>query len=131
MGQVNATGIRGFSCTQALAPNLRVKLDATYGLELAGATDSEVGVVGQRHLVTGLGANTMAPVILPNAPGTLIMVAAGDFAAGSTVYGAAGGKIDNVENGCPIGIALEASGADGDEVEVLRMPSMYVPHTHT
>jgi hypothetical protein len=130
MGQVNATGIKGFDCTQAVGQNLRVKLDGTYGLELAGATDREIGVVGQAHLVTGLGSGQQAQVILPNAPGTLIMVAAGDFAAGDTVFGAADGKIDKDSNSNPIGIALEASAAAGDEVEVLRMPSMYTPHTH-
>jgi hypothetical protein len=127
--QIVTTGVRSFACSQALDESLRVKYDASLGLVVAGATDHELGVLAQRHIVEGLGASEMAAVVLPNAPGTIQMVAAGPIALRAVVHGAAAGKIDDADTGNPIGIALEEAGADGDLVEVLRMPNM--DHTHS
>jgi hypothetical protein len=123
-GQVNSTGVISMACTQALAPYLRVKYDATYGLELAGAEERELGTVNQRHIVSGLGASGYAPVLVANAMGTCKMVAAGAITQYATVYGAASGQIDDTVNENPIGIALEAATASGDYIEVLRQPNM-------
>ena len=127
---MNESGIRAFPCTAALGQGLRVKYDATYGLAVAGATDQDLGVLAQRHIVSGLGAAECAAVVLRNSRGTVQMVAAGAFDAYATVYGAANGKIDDTSNAEPIGTALEAATADGDLVEVLRFIGAY-SHTHS
>ncbi len=53
--------------------------------------------------------------------GTLVLVASAAIARLAPVYAAANGKISStlVDGGFLIGIALEAAGADGDEIEVL------------
>lgn len=121
--QVNASPLGSFPASAALAPYLRVKRDATYGLVVAGAEDRELGTLAHRHIVTGLGASENAAVVLPNAPGTVKMVAADAITQWADVYGAAAGKIDDVINGNRIGIALEAATADGDYIEILRRPA--------
>ena len=120
--QINATPIVSFGASAALAPNLRVKYDGTYGLVVAGANDAELGTLKARHIVSGLGASEKAAVVVPNAPGTVKMVAAAAITQWNPVYAAASGKIDDVATGIYIGIALEAVTADGDYIEVLRQP---------
>jgi hypothetical protein len=51
--------------------------------------------------------------------GTSKMMASGVISAGAAVYAAASGKISATVNGEQIGTALEASGANGDIIEVL------------
>lgn len=121
MGQVETTGIRSFAASAALAPHLRVVYDATNGLAVAGPEDKELGVLRNRHIVSGVGASEQAPVVLRNASGTVKMVAAGALSAWDTVYGAEGGKVDDTPNTNPIGIACQAATADGDYIEVLRI----------
>ena len=124
--QVNAEAIGSFTASAALGPYLRVKYDATSGLVVAGPEDKELGTLNQRHIVSGQGASETAAVVLANAPGTVKMVAAAAVAAFAPVYGAEGGKIDDAANTNPIGISLEAATADGDYIEVLRLPNMSV-----
>lgn len=124
-GQVNATAIGSFPATTARAPYLRVTIGAS-DLSLAGALDVEAGTTSQRHVVSGVGAQEYAPVVLRNAPGTVKMVAASAFSALATVYGAADGTIDDVVNANPIGVALQAATATGDYVEVLRQNTVTV-----
>ena len=121
MGQVETTGIRSFTASAALTPHLRVVYDATNGLAAAGPEDKELGVLRNRHIVSGVGAGEQAPVVLRNAAGTVKMVAAGAITAWDTVYGAEGGKVDDTPNTNPIGIACQAATADGDYIEVLRI----------
>ncbi len=121
MGQVETTGIRSFAASAALTPHLRVVYDATNGLAAAGPEDKELGVLRNRHIVSGVGASEQAPVVLRIAAGTVKMVAAGALSAWDTVYGAEGGKVDDTPNANPIGIACEAAGADGDYIEVIRV----------
>ena len=47
------------------------------------------------------------------------MTAAAAIVQGVAVYGAAGGKIDDVASGAAIGVALEAAGAADDVIEVM------------
>lgn len=123
MGQVNATPVIDLPCTQALLAYRRVVRDATNGLAYAGAEAQELGTLRNRHVVSGLGAGTVAPVVTPNAPGTIKMVADGAITIYDAVYGAAAGKISATPTSLYIGVALEAATADGDYVEVLRLPS--------
>ncbi len=65
----------------------------------------------------------MCAVRLRTAAGTCKMVAAATgITVGCEVYTAAGGKISHsyASGSYPIGMALEASTADGDVIEVLR-----------
>jgi len=108
-----------FAAGAALAVHTRVKIDSgVLAAAGAGADDDtlEIGTLVQASFASG----DVVAVRLRNAPGTCKMVAAGDFAAGVAVYGAAAGTIDEDVSGNPIGIAMEASGAAGDVVEVLR-----------
>lgn len=118
--QVNVTSILTLPASAALAANLRVKYDATYGLVVAGAEDVELGTIAANHVVAGLGASDVASVVHAKAPGTVKMVAAGSFADRATLYGAANGKVDDIANGNVIGLALQAASGDGSIVEVCR-----------
>ena len=122
--QVNATPVISMAASAALGQCLRVKYDSTYGLVVASAMDKELGTLNARHIVSGLGASEYAAVVTPNAPGTIKMVAAGAITAFAVVYGADDGKIDDTANPNPIGITLEAATADGDLIEVLRLPAL-------
>ena len=53
-------------------------------------------------------------------------VAAGAFAVGADIYGAAGGKVDDAAGtaNVPIGMALEAASGDGSIVEVLLISEL-------
>ncbi len=124
--QIVADAVDSFACSVALAPFLRVVRDATNGLAAAGPEDQELGTLRNRHIVSGLGASARAAVVLANAEGTVKMVAAAAIAQWAVVYGAEGGKIDDVPNTNPIGIAKTAAADDGDTVEVLRLPNMSV-----
>ncbi|OHB82790.1 MAG: hypothetical protein A2V98_25855 [Planctomycetes bacterium RBG_16_64_12] len=109
------TGSLTFQATTALAPYLRVKL--TNGkLVAAGATDNEIGTLEQRVLA----ADDYAAVVPKNAEGTVKMVANGAIAQYASVYGAAGGYVDDVVNENFIGMAMIATAASGDHIEVLR-----------
>ncbi|MCK6483738.1 MAG: DUF2190 family protein [Phycisphaerae bacterium] len=108
-----------FTAGAALAQYRRVRLDSGK-LAYAGASDSDgVGVLENATFADG----DAAAVRLPSAEGTQKMVAAGAFSAGAGLYAAANGKVDD-SGTVPVGIALEASGADGDIVEVLHAEAM-------
>ena len=120
MSQYVETPTKAFVCGGAIAQFLRVKTPAA--LAAAGATDVEIGTIEE---AAAFAAGDVRAVRLRTADGTCKMVAAGAFAIGATLYGAAGGMVDDVNNGNRIGIALEAATAPGDVVEVLRSPGAY------
>ena len=118
--------VKGFPVTTKLGEYLRVKLNGS-DLALAGAADAAttVGTINQAYEVTGLGATLVAPILLAGIGGVRRMIANSSFAAGVTVYTAAGGMIDDaVGGGSRFGIAITASSAQGDMVEVLELPAM-------
>lgn len=109
----------------ALAKYLRVVWSGSL-VTLAGATDIEVGTTS-KTIVANQHDSTLVPVI-PNGHGsTRKMVAAGAFAKGANIYGAANGKVDDTVNARLIGIAMEAAGADGDIVEIMPVVATAVP----
>lgn len=120
--RVNATPMVSFPYNATVGPYLRVMLTSGQ-LVVAGALDREIGVVPKRLLTSGLGSATSAAIVTPNAEGTVRMIAAGAISQYAKVYGAASGKVSATANGNYIGIALAATTADGDEVEVLRLSS--------
>ena len=117
--QVNATAVGNLPQNAALAPYLRVMITSG-NLALAGAHDKEVGTTLRRVLTSGLGVSDLAAVVLRTAQGTVKMIASAAVTQFALVYGAASGKVSATRNGNLIGMALTATTADGDELEVLR-----------
>ena len=116
MSQYVETACKMFTAGGAVAQYLRVKTGTA--LAVAGATETELGTLETAACASG----DIRAVRLRTAQGTCKMVAANAIDAQATVYGAAGGKIDDIANVNRIGISLEAATADGDVIEVLRGP---------
>lgn len=118
MAQQVSSDCRAFTAGAAIAQYLRVKLSSgKLALAGAGATDGalELGTMETPSFADG----DVASVRLKSASGTRKCVAAGAISAGAVFYGAANGKISATVSGVPAGVALEASSADGDVIEVL------------
>ena len=119
MSQMQDTPTKVFKVDAAIGKYLRVKPNASSQVEVAGVGSSdetkEIGVTQDETF----NADEVTAVKLRSAGGTQLMTAAGAFAQGAPIYGAASGKIDDVASGAVIGIALEAAVADGDVVEVV------------
>lgn len=118
MSQYVQAPTKAFSASGAIAIHLRVKTPTS--LATAGADDVEIGTMEEAALAAG----DVVSVRLRSAEGTCKMVAAEAISAGARVYGAAGGKVKDTANGNFIGIALDAAAADGDVIEVLRVPQV-------
>lgn len=118
--QVISTPTRTFKANAALVAYLRVKDNGSSKLIVAGALDRGLGTLHNRALA----ANDAAAVVLWSAPGTRKMVALGAIAQWAMVYGAAGGKINDVSNGNPIGMAMEAASGDNSVIEVLPIENL-------
>lgn len=116
---MNATQSNGFdsfvaASSTGIAANVRVKLNDSNKLELAGASDIAIGVT----LTKTADGTTPAPVKLANATGSVEVVAAGAFAAGTVVKSAADGKVVSGGGGHDFGIAFGSSTAASDVVVV-------------
>lgn len=111
------TNCRTFLAGEAMEQFARVKLVAGKIVK-AGADELGIGTVEAPVLA----ADQACPVRLWNANGTRKMVAAGAFALGAEVYGAASGRIDDVTTLANIGVALAAAGDAGSIVEVAPLP---------
>jgi len=113
MSQFWETATRPDTAAGAIGQHLRVK--TTGALVLAGASDVSLGTMENPCVAAG-----SCTVRLASAQGTRKMVAAGAFAKNAVLYAAANGKVD--DSGTIIeGRAMEASGADGDIVEVMPL----------
>jgi len=113
MSQFWETATRPDTAAGAIGQHLRVK--TTGALVLAGASDVSLGTMENPCVAAG-----SCTVRLASAQGTRKMVAAGAFAKNAVLYAAADGKVD--DSGTIIeGRAMEASGADGDIVEVMPL----------
>lgn len=109
---------RTFQSGATIPECARVKLSSgVLALAGVGASDEPVEIgTAERACVSG----DQVAVRLRCAPGSQKMIAGGSIAVGVAVYGAANGKISTTPSGTAIGVALEAAGADGDIIEVLR-----------
>jgi hypothetical protein len=118
--QQNMTGVFSLPCSQPanVAAYLRMKIDGTYGLALAGASDREIGVLANTFVATGLGSSKYATLCGTNA-GTAKYVANGAFALGAAVYAAANGEVAG-SGTLFLGYALDAPTAAGDVIRVAR-----------
>lgn len=104
----------------ALAKYIRVKWSGT-ALAACSGTERGIGTLAD----TVLSGDTKVTVI-PWHPARK-MVAAGAFAIGADIYGAASGKVDDTVTTNLVGIALEAASGDGSIVEVLPVAELEVP----
>lgn len=119
MSQYVDTPTKSFVCDEAIAIWLRAKMDADGRVTIAGAADQDIGVSAAATFAAG----ESLPIVLLSKQGTHKAVAAGAIAAGAKVYGAAAGKVNDVQaTGSFLrGVALEAAGADNDVIEILPM----------
>lgn len=116
MSQYVETASRSFEAGGAIGRHLRVTLTAGQ-LALAGIGVRELGTVEEAAFAAG----DRRAVRLRTAQGTTKMVAAGAITAGADVYTAANGLVNVSAAGAYlVGTALEAAGAAGDVIEVLR-----------
>ena len=116
---MNATQSNGFDSFVAatsggIAANVRVKLNSSNKIELAGASDIAIGVT----LTKSTDGVTPVGVKLKNAPGSFEVVAAAAFAAGTVVKSDANGKVVSGGAGHDFGIAFGSSTAANDVVVV-------------
>lgn len=113
-------GIKAFTVgTGGVAEGALVKLSSgTVVLNTATSTDDPVGVA----VDTKSAADVVAVQFLKSG-GSIEMIAAGAITSGAVVYAAASGKVQALPAAAAtyrqVGIALEASTADGDRIEVL------------
>lgn len=116
MSQYVERGHRTFTSGSTLGRYLRVKLSSG-NVVVAVAADKELGVTSRPVLTSG----DPVDVLLCNAQGTTPMVANNAIAIGAIVYTAAAGKVSATSTSAlAVGVALTASTADGDIIEVLR-----------
>jgi hypothetical protein len=106
-----------FEADEAIAINLRVKLDSDGKVTVAGLTDKEIGTA----VTPAFAAGEPVTVRLRTAAGTHKMVAIEALTVGSVLYTETGGKVQDTAQATAfqVGIALEAAAADGDVIEVL------------
>lgn len=108
--------VRTFEAGEVIATSgLRVKLSGVTVVK-AGAGEDDIGVV-----MAPCVAHTLVGVKMART-GTSTMIANGLIAAGTAVYPAALGKVATAATGLRIGTTLTATLADGDAVEVIRVP---------
>ncbi len=108
--------IRSFPSGTTIGALIRVKLVSDV-LQIAGAEERGIGVT----LVASV-SGQQTPVKMWTCEGTMEMTAGGAITSNALVYGAANGKIDDVQNGNPVGTALEAASGSGSIIEVLPFP---------
>lgn len=104
---------------EAISQYQRIKLNTASQWAVAGA-----GAAGKAE---GVASKTVAQgellASIPLIPGTIVpMIASETLTAGELVYGAAAGKIDDLNTNCLEGKVVRAASGDGAVVEVLVMP---------
>lgn len=96
-----------------LPPYRRIAFDGTdWELAAAGAVFQAITI---NHIETGEYGPANAKTQVAEAE----LEAAGAFASGAALYGAANGTVDDAVSGATIGVALEAATAAGDVVRVI------------
>ena len=118
MATINDSGYKTFTATAvALAKNVRVLLDSSGTISVAGVSDEWIGTTVEDIAASGTGT-----VRLRNQAGTHFFTTSAAVTAGAKLYAAASGKVDDgstiLGGGGPIGFeAVGAAGADGDIIE--------------
>lgn len=117
MSQYTDGQTKTFIADEAIAMNLRVKLDADGRVTVAGLTDKEIGTA----VTPAFAAGDRVTVRLRTAAGTHKMIAIEALAVGAVLYTETAGKVQDTAQATSfqIGTALEEAFADGDVIEVL------------
>ena len=117
MAQYNQSGIPTYVSASAISKHLRVVLLSNKTVQIAGASDKDIGTAERATFAVG----EDIPVRLRNTAGTTIMVAAGVIGYGQQIFAAAGGKVGTDSINELLGISHAIATADGDLIEVLRL----------
>ena len=113
MSQFNDTGYATVTLTEAVAQYLRTDASGT----LCGITERGIGV----SRVTGAIGDAVG-VALWSKQGTVKVKASAAIAKDAIVYTAAAGEVGaSASTAFPLGIAMEAAGADGDVIEMMPL----------
>jgi hypothetical protein len=117
MSQYVDGNFKTFTADEAIAVNLRVKLDSDGKVTVAGLADKDIGTAVTPAFASG----EPVTVKLRTGAGTHKMVAIEACAIGATLYTEANGKVQDTAaaTSFQIGTALEAAANDGDVIEVL------------
>lgn len=114
----NESGDITMTAGAAIAQHLRVIITAGK-LAVAGITARELGTINEASFADG----DVRSVCLRNATGTRKMVANAAIAVGAEVFTAASGKVGaSASTAFREGIALSATAADGEIIEVAMDP---------
>lgn len=110
----NETGYRTFTATAvAIAKHIRVLLDSSGTISVAGVADDWIGTTVEDIAASGSGT-----VRLRNAPGTHFFTAGAAITRGAKLYTLANGKVDDANSTGFLGFeAIETATADGDIIE--------------
>ncbi len=121
MPGINESGLLTFEAGAAIAQHLRVKLTAgkLAVAVLADGPGVELGTLEEESFASG----DMRAVRARNMIGSRKMIANAAITVNAKVYTAAAGKVGATATGAFLeGIALTASAADGEIIEVLSDP---------
>lgn len=104
----------GGEAGEDLTQYARVRWDGNNNVVMSDAGETSIGFIDQAY---DIGNNV---TIIPFRPvGTCLGVAANSLAKDATLYQAEAGQISDTVSGNPIGTALEAATASGDEIQYL------------
>lgn len=105
-----------FVASAAIARGARVKVASNGTIATAGLAEKEIGTALNPAAASG----DRVTVQLRTAAGTHTMLASAALAVGATAFTAASGKVGaSASTAFQVGTVLQASGADGDLIEVL------------
>lgn len=120
-------GRKAFDCATAVEAKRVLQIAANGNVSHNSATATNA-IVGVSEIPAAVGDHV--GVILINVSGSVEIEASEAITVGADVYAAASGKVSVLPAGAGdyrrIGMALEASTADGDVIEILLDPSLTV-----
>lgn len=127
--QFNESGKRTLVAAEAISKYLRMYIDSNGKFAVAGA-----GIRCDAISVDNCASAEDCTGHLYNAPGTVMVTAAGVVAKGDLLYGAASGKVSTTLSGAPQFVALEAATGDGAYIEAVPLAAAqagFQPSTDT
>lgn len=124
---VYSCGPKAFTAGGTIPLYSRVALDSASGTTVSVADADEVGIGTVTAIGSGGGSaasGERVTVHLDNLGGTVKVITSEAIAVGSLVFSVGSGEVSDVDTGLskPIGVALQASGADQDVIEILLLP---------
>ena len=120
MASSYVNGAKTFTADGTIAQYRAVKLDTTTNEVIyTGAGEMPIGFA-ETSVLTG----QKVAIRLLSTCGTHLCIADGVTAWGAVLYAAANGKVSDTVSGSPIGMALSAATADGDQIEAVMFPQV-------